>query len=110
MPWKETSAVDQRLEFVLEALAGSVSFSKLCRRYGVSRETGYATVDRFRREGAAGLVPRPSVPKTCPHRISDEMAELLIAERKVHGWGPRKLLSTLQRRFPYLKLPAPSTV
>jgi len=111
MPWREMSQEDQRLEFVLEAQRDEVSFAELCRRYGVSRKTGYEVMARFKHEGVAGLVRRRSTPHSNPRRVSDEMRELLVSERKARPtWGPRKLVASLQARFPELLLPAASTV
>ena len=41
MPWKECSAVSCREEFVRLARAERAKMSELCRRFGVSRKTGY---------------------------------------------------------------------
>lgn len=37
---------------------------------GVSRQTAYKWLRRFRDEGAAGLEDRSSAPRRCPHRLS----------------------------------------
>lgn len=41
MPWLESSAMDQRLRFVAEHLAGEVTMTELCEAYGISRRVGY---------------------------------------------------------------------
>lgn len=41
MPWSETSAMEERARFVLEALEGWTPMSELCARHGVSRRVGY---------------------------------------------------------------------
>ncbi len=53
MPWSTTSAMTQRLLFTRDFELGVFSFTALCVRYGVSRETGYAVLARYRREGRA---------------------------------------------------------
>ena len=40
MPWKESVIMDQRLEFVREALSNRFRMTELCERYGVSRRIG----------------------------------------------------------------------
>lgn len=40
MPWKECSAVEQRLRFVARLLEGE-SMTDLAREFGISRKTGY---------------------------------------------------------------------
>lgn len=42
MSWSETSCMEQRARFVLDALQGVFTMSELCHRYGVSRKTGYS--------------------------------------------------------------------
>ena len=51
MPWKETCAVRERMRFVSEMEVGEVSFSELCQRYAISRETGYKWCARYAAEG-----------------------------------------------------------
>ena len=46
MPWNETSAMDQRRHFIADYLEAYFPFSELCRRYGISRPTGYKWVQR----------------------------------------------------------------
>ena len=41
MPWKETTNMSQRTEFIAQAKGEGVNFSALCRLYGISRKTGY---------------------------------------------------------------------
>ncbi len=48
MPWESRTVMNQREQFVEEA-AESRNFSDLCRRYGISRKTGYKWVQRARR-------------------------------------------------------------
>lgn len=93
MPWQETDAMDQRCRFVVTYLSGQFEMSELCRRYGISRPTGYKWVERYRDEGAAGLQERSRAAHRCPHRMSAEAARWILAERRAHPhWGPRKLL------------------
>ena len=41
MPWKETHAMDQRMQFILDWKAARESKTELCRRYGIQRRIGY---------------------------------------------------------------------
>ena len=41
MAWKDVSVMSQREEFVVLASADGANVSELCRRFGVSRKTGY---------------------------------------------------------------------
>jgi Homeodomain-like domain len=47
MAWKDVSVMSQRLEFVVLASADGANVSELCRRFGVSRKTGYKWLSRY---------------------------------------------------------------
>jgi putative transposase len=111
MPWQKTDSVNERLRFVAQAQEGLYSIPELSARYGVSRQTGYTTVDRYNELGVDGLKDGSHAPRHCPHRISETMREVLLESRSAHPtWGPRKILEWLRPRHPGLALPAASTV
>ena len=60
MPWRQTDPVLERTRFVLEAERSGIALSELCRRYGISRPTGYQWIRRYQAEGP-GLRPRPDL-------------------------------------------------
>ncbi len=51
MPWRESSAMDERLRFVQDVHRPGWSIAELCRRYAVSRKTGYKWLARYERAG-----------------------------------------------------------
>jgi len=55
---------------------------------GVSGRTAWKWVDRFRREGEAGLEDRRSTPKRVPSRTSVEREELILSLRELRFTGP----------------------
>lgn len=111
MPWSQTDPMKERMKFVVLAQEGLYSMTELCERFGISRQAGYTRLRRYAQEGIEGLISRSRAPKSCPHRISEEVRSALVAARKAHpDWGPRKILVWLQRRRPELVLPAASTV
>lgn len=96
MPWHESDVMDQRCKFVVAYLSEQFAMRELCERFGISRPTGYKWVSRYRDEGAMGLQGRSRAAHRCPHRMSDKVAQWVLAERRAHmRWGPRKL----KRRF-----------
>lgn len=111
MPWQKTDSVNERLRFVAQAQEGLYSIQELSLRYGVSRQTGYATVNRYAKLGVDGLKDGSHAPRHCPHRMPELMQELLLEARRAHPtWGPRKILAWLGPRYPEMELPAASTV
>ena len=47
MPWKESTCMTQRREFVFLANVSDANLSQLCERFGISRKTGYKWRSRF---------------------------------------------------------------
>ncbi len=110
MPWLETSPMDQRARFIRDHRLSLYAMTELCARYGISRKTGYKWLARFDEAGRWGLQDRSRAPHHCPHRIPDEVAEVICDARRQHpSWGPEKLLAWLAPRRPDLALPAIST-
>src|ERR1041384_4953993 len=111
MPWNHTDREKERGRFVRLAEEGKFSMTEWCDRFGVSRTAGYATLERYAASGLDGLKDQSHAPRSCPHRITEEVREILLAARKAHPfWGPRKIIVWLQRRNGGLVLPAASTV
>jgi len=110
MPWKETSPMDQRLLFIADCARALDPVAEVCRRYGVSRKTGYKWIDRFKERGIEGLAERSRQPLHCPSATPIDIAQALLEARRHHpSWGPKKLLAILARHHPEGKLPAVST-
>lgn len=95
MPWKTVSLMSLRKEFVTLAEAGVTSISELCRRFDISRKTGYKWLNRYRQEGAAGLRDRSRRPHRIVRRVSAAMEDDIVELRKRH-WGARKIRKRLQ--------------
>jgi transposase InsO family protein len=111
MPWSQTDPVRERLRFVALHHEGLYSLTTLSARFGVSRQTGYTTLERYEALGVDGLKDGSHAPLSCPHKIREEMRALLVDARRAHPtWGPRKILAWLAPRHPEVSLPAASTV
>jgi transposase InsO family protein len=110
MPWKSVSIMDSRREFVGLAQRGDVSIAELCRRFGISRATGFAYLRRHRESGEAGLADRSRRPHDSPRRTVAEMEARIVALRQAHPrWGGRKLARRLMD-LGVAGVPAVSTV
>lgn len=111
MPWKESSVLEEKTRFVLDYEKGLWSMTELCHIYGISRESGYRVVRRFREGGIEGLMERSRAPVHHPNQTGSQIVDQLLALRRQHPtWGPKKLRVYLQRRFPQSKWPALSTI
>src|SRR5687767_4456051 len=96
MPWRITTSMSQRYEFVVSADHRGLPFAELCRRYGISRKTGYKWLARYRAGGTAALAEQSRRPRQSPRQTSPAMAETVIALRRETTWGGRKLRRRLQ--------------
>ena len=111
MPWKESSPMDQRTLFVADHLKELFSMTELCERFGISRQTGYKWLARFRAEGPVGLLERSRRPQSCPHQTPQPVVDAVLEARRLHPrWGAKKLLAILKKRHPDWSWPARSTV
>jgi putative transposase len=107
----ETCAVDERMRLVLAMERQDEPMAALCRRFGVSRRIGYKWLERYRKEGVAGLADRSRAPRHHPQAVSAAIAERCLAVRRAHPtWGPVKVQAFLQRRAPATRWPAASTI
>lgn len=88
MPWSQTLPMDQRTQFIADYLRQVLSVSELCELYGVSRKTGYKWIERYLRQGPAGLEERSRRPHESPNQTAQEIvAALLEARRRLPSWG-----------------------
>ena len=62
---------------------------------GVSRETAYRWLRRWRSEGAAGLEDRASRPRRSPNRTPLEVEDRICTLRTQHRWGPHRIAFAL---------------
>jgi transposase InsO family protein len=97
MAWKLVSVMSARLEFVQLARLGGVSVAELCRRFDVSRKTGYKWLRRYERGGQDALADRDRRPKRSPRQTVAAVERTVVQLRRTHpAWGGRKLRRRLQ--------------
>lgn len=109
MPWERRPIVSQREEFVRCAQSlGNVS--EACRRFGISRPTGYKWLRRYQREGREGLADRCRRPQRSPNKTSEAMEQAVLQVRENHAaWGGRKIRRRLLDQGRQ-DVPVPSTI
>jgi transposase InsO family protein len=111
MPWKETSTLEQRKQLITRWQRGEEAIAELCREYGISRQTAYKWIGRFKDCGEAGLQELSRAPHQPAWTMPERRAEQIVAVRQQHPrWGPRKILAYLQTKHPNSPWPAPSSV
>jgi len=111
MPWKETCPMDEKIKFIALVKSDVYSFAEACRRFGISRKSGYVLLARYEREGAGGLEPR----SRAVHHHGNAMEQSMIAQLlEMKGRYPKlsagKVLDRLRMGGQAQGLPARSTV
>ncbi len=110
MPWRTTGLMSLRREFVMMALRAGVSMSELCRRFEISRKTGYKWLRRYRVEDLRGLVDRSRRPHRMRIHVPAGIEAAILALRVRHpSWGARKIRRRLHAQG-LAPLPACSTI
>jgi len=110
MPWQEVTKVSQRIEFARLALSGELPFGETCRRFGISRKTGYKWFGIFEEHGPDGMQDRSRRPHNSPNKTLPDVEELILGLRKKHpAWGGRKLKRWLEDHK-HTGVPQPSTI
>lgn len=112
MPWKELTPVQEKLLFVADYLREADSFSALCRRYEISRKTGYKLVERYGREGLEGLEERSRRPHSNPSQLPHSIRQAIVGLRRSGAieMGPKKIQSLLKQRYPDQPIPSRTTI
>lgn len=98
MPWQERSTMSLRHEFMQLASQSGTNFSELCKRFGISRKTGYKWRQRYHESGLAGLQEQSRRPQHTPHRSAPQIEQRVLAVRDEYGWGARKIKACLVQR------------
>src|SRR2546426_11821307 len=109
MPWEERSLMDVRLRFVQDVHRPGWSVAEVCRRYQVSRKTGYKWLDRYAKGGPAGLVERSHRPYSCPHATPAVGVEQNLALQHRYPWGAPEVPGVVAPRNAPGLVPAVST-
>jgi transposase InsO family protein len=102
--------MDERVRFIADQLTGLWTMTELCERYEVSRKTGYKWLDRYRSEGASGLMERSRAAKVHGQATPQNIVDAIVGLRRERPtWGPRKIVSKLEARQGDVEWPSAST-
>src|SRR5947207_14581919 len=91
MPWKKTSVVEERLRFVARLLDGE-PMTDVCREFGISRNTGYKILARYKEHGLEALTDRARRPVRYANQRPPQVQKLLRRLNQHHpNSGARKV-------------------
>lgn len=111
MPWKDVKPMDEKVLFIADYLRQVDSFSRLCKRFGVSRKTGYKWVARYGQGGLTALEERDRKRHTqatqTPYAIEQAILQLR-AQRDTPG--PKKIQAMMAKTFAEDEIPSSTTI
>lgn len=110
MAWKETSVIDERLKFIARLLEGE-KMAPLCRKFGISRKTGYKIYERYKDAGLQGLSDRSRRPYRHANQLPFQIEQAILQIKTEYPtWGAPKVREKLIRKYPGIQCPATSTI
>lgn len=110
MPWNERCRLDERMNFISRMQSGE-RVTDLCKEFGISRKTAYKFVDRYSREGPAGLHDVSRRPINHPNQTPEAIKNLILKTKEEKPtWGAGKIREWLLRKNPDVKMPSRFTV
>ena len=111
MPWRESSPVSERKEFVRACTDRRRKVADICREFGISEKTGYKVLRRYRELGDAGLEDRSHAVLEHPFRITSDVREqILTLKRAYPHYGPQTIHDRLVQHEPLKHWPAASSI
>lgn len=97
MPWSARDTMSLREEFITLARQEGANRRELCRRFGISPQTGYKWLARFAQQGLSGLANVSRRPLHSPGATQQLLQQAVLALRREHpAWGARKIARRLQ--------------
>lgn len=107
MAWELKKVEDQRKELVQLYFESDLSMSDICKKFGVSRKTGYKWIHRFNETGVEGLKDLSKAPfhpqRIYPKEVIDQLLDLKM---KFSKWGPKKILARFKALNPGINCPS----
>lgn len=111
MPWKNTTTMEQKIEFICEWRTGKYTITELCKSFEISRPTAYKLISRFEKQGFEGLKKHSRAPANHPNATKENIIESILnlkAEYKL--WGAKKIRELLFKEYTKQEVPSVVTV
>lgn len=111
MPWKETTTMEQKIEFICEWRTGKYTITELCKNFDISRPTAYKLISRFENQGYEGLREHARTPSNHPNATPQNIVKgILKLKEKYPRWGAKKIRILLFKEFTEKQIPSVVTV
>ena len=111
MPWKTTTTMEQKIEFICEWRTGKYTITELCRSFEISRPTAYKLLSRFEKQGFEGLKKQSRAPSNHPNATKEYIIESILSLKTEYKlWGAKKIRELLFKEFTTQEVPSVVTV
>lgn len=111
MPWKATTTMEQKIEFICEWRTGKYTITELCKNFEISRPTAYKLIFRFENQGYDGLKEQSRAPREHPNATGENIVKgILKLKDKYPRWGAKKIRILLFNDFKKEIVPSVVTV
>jgi putative transposase len=111
VPWQASSLMSEKTAFIQACMDRKKRIVDICREFGISEKTGYKQLNRFKEGGFEALGERSHAPKSHIGRITQEVAERIIAlRRKYPHYGAETIRYRLMQSEPLTHWPAASSI
>jgi len=84
-------------KIILEYAEGLGNDAKSYREFNIPKSTFYEWKKAYKKEGAAGLIPKKPIAKHHPRQLSGEVIEKILHLRKKYHFGPQRIVWYLER-------------
>ena len=111
MPWKNSTTMDQKIEFICEWLTSKYTITELCNSFDISRPTAYKLIGRYEKHGIEGLRERSKSPINHPNRTCENVENKILHLKGKHNrWGAKKIHKLLFNHCVVEQIPSMVTV
>ncbi|MBN1618323.1 helix-turn-helix domain containing protein [Candidatus Dojkabacteria bacterium] len=111
MPWKETTTMEQKIEFICEWRTGKYTITELCKSFEISRPTAYSLINRFEKQGFDGLREQSRSPGKHPNQTAEKVIEGILKLKTKHPrWGAKKIRILMFNDFEPEEIPSVVTI
>lgn len=111
MPWKTTTTMEQKIEFICEWRTGKYTITELCKSFEISRPTAYKLIHRFENQGFEGLKEQSRAPGKHPNATDQKIIDsILKLKEKYKLWGAKKIRELLFKKHTKGEVPSVVTV
>lgn len=115
MPFENKTVFMQRIEFISLAQKPDTNMSLLCKRFGITRRTGYKWLNRYEKYGIDGLLDQSRRPKNNKNKTPEEIEEYIAEIRRNDHWGSKKIYKIVSNerssgKYPFNQIPSKNTI